>query len=55
MLGSLRIIMDLPALLITAIITYMVYCGIKESKNAGNFLVGLKLVIIFLVIVVGAY
>ncbi len=54
-LGNLRIIMDLPALFITAVITYIVYRGIKESRNASNFLVGLKLAIVFLVIVVGGF
>lgn len=53
--GGLRIILDLPALAITALITYIVFRGIKESRNTGNFLVGLKLVIIFLVIVVGGF
>ncbi|MBA4168022.1 MAG: amino acid permease [Chitinophagaceae bacterium] len=53
--GNLHIIMDLPALMITAVITYIVFRGIKESRNASNFLVALKLVIIFLVIVVGGF
>lgn len=54
-IGGLRLIMDLPALLIVAIITYIVLRGIKESRNTSNFLVGLKLTIIFLVIVVGGF
>ncbi len=54
-LGGLRLIMDLPALLIVALITYIVFRGIRESRNTSNFLVGLKLVIIFLVIVVGGF
>jgi len=53
--GGLHVIMDLPALLIVVIITYIVYRGISESKNTSNLLVGLKLVIIFLVIVVGGF
>jgi basic amino acid/polyamine antiporter, APA family len=52
---GIHLIMDLPAMLIVALITYIVFRGIRESKNATNFLVGLKLVVIFLVIVVGGY
>ena len=52
---GLKIIMDLPALLIVVLITWIVYRGIRESRNTGNFLVGLKLAVIFLVIVVGGF
>ncbi len=54
-LWGLNIIMDLPALLIVLIITTIVFRGIRESRNASNFLVGLKLAVIFLVIVVGGF
>ena len=54
-IGSLRLIMDLPALFIVVIITYIVFVGIKESRNASNFMVGLKLAVIFVVIVLGAF
>jgi amino acid transporter len=37
------------------LITYIVLRGIKESRNTSNFLVILKLAIIFLIIVVGGY
>ena len=53
-IGSLHLIMDLPALIITAIITTIVYVGIKESKNSANIMVALKLVVIVAVIIVGA-
>jgi APA family basic amino acid/polyamine antiporter len=53
--GSLRLIIDLPALLIVVLITYVVFVGIRESKNANNLLVILKLLVIFLVIVMGAF
>jgi basic amino acid/polyamine antiporter, APA family len=52
---GVHLIMDLPAMLIVVLITYIVFRGIRESRNASNFLVGLKLVVIFLVIVVGGY
>lgn len=53
--GSLRLVADVPALLITVIITYLVYIGIKESKQTANLLVLLKLLVIIMVIVVGAF
>ncbi len=52
---GLHVILDLPALMIVALITFIVFRGIKESRNASNFLVGLKLAVVFLVIVVGGY
>jgi basic amino acid/polyamine antiporter, APA family len=54
-LGGFRIIMDLPALCIVALITYIVFRGIKESRSASNVMVIIKLVVIFFVIVLGAY
>jgi basic amino acid/polyamine antiporter, APA family len=55
MLGGMRIIADFPALLITLLLTWLVYRGIKESRNASNALVIFKLIVIFLVIMVGAF
>ncbi len=52
-IGSLRIILDLPALFINLFITILCYIGIKESKNFNNILVVFKLFIILLVIGVG--
>ena len=54
-MGGMRIILDLPALLIVALITYIVFRGIKESRNTSNFLVALKLTVVFVVIVLGGY
>lgn len=53
MIGSLRIIFDLPALVINILITYLVFRGIKESRNFSNAMVILKLAIVGLVIIVG--
>lgn len=50
---GLHLIMDLPALLIVVLITYIVYIGIQESRRASNVMVIIKLLVIFLVIVVG--
>ena len=54
-LGNLKLIMNIPALLIVVLITYIVYIGIKESRTANNVFVMIKLVIIGLVIVGGAF
>jgi amino acid transporter len=54
-LGSLRVIMNIPALLVVAAITYIVYVGIRESKKANNTMVLIKLAIILLVIIAGAF
>ena len=54
MLGPLRIIFDLPAVMINALITALVYVGVKESRNASNIMVMIKLAIVALVVIVGA-
>lgn len=53
-MGGLRIIFDLPALIINGLITILVYIGIKESRNFSNAMVILKLAVVALVILVGA-
>jgi amino acid transporter len=53
LVGGLRIILDLPAIIINLLITYLVYRGIKESRNFSNVMVVLKLAIVTLVILVG--
>jgi len=53
--GALRIILDLPALVINLLITYLVYRGIKESRNFSNVMVVLKLAVVLLIIAVGGY
>lgn len=54
-IGGLKIILDLPALIINFLITYLVFRGIKESRNFSNVMVILKLAVVFLVILVGGY
>jgi len=53
--GGIPIIADIPALGIVFIITALVYVGIRESKFASNIMVGLKLAVILMVIIVGAF
>jgi APA family basic amino acid/polyamine antiporter len=54
-LFGLRLIMDLPAMLIVVLITYVVFVGIRESRTTSNILVIIKLAVIFLVIVLGGF
>ncbi|MBA3705518.1 MAG: amino acid permease [Bacteroidetes bacterium] len=54
-MGGLRIIFDLPAVLVNVCITWLVYVGTKESRNFSNLMVMIKLVIIVLIILVGFF
>ncbi|MFN7774793.1 amino acid permease, partial [Flavobacterium sp.] len=54
-IAGLHLVADLPALLIIILITYLVYRGMKESRNASNLMVVVKLCIILLVIAVGIF
>ncbi|WP_317898701.1 APC family permease [Aurantibacillus circumpalustris] len=49
------IIFDFPALLINVLITLLVYRGIKESRNASNIMVLVKIAVVLVVIFVGAF
>lgn len=54
-LFGFHLIFDLPALFIIVLITALVYRGMKESRNASNAMVIVKLAIILLVIAVGIF
>lgn len=54
-LGDTKIFFNLPAFVIVALITWVAYIGIKESKQSANFMVIFKLVVIVFVIVAGAF
>ena len=54
-IGGLRIIFDLPAFIINVLISYLVFRGIRESRNFSNIMVVLKLTVVVLIIVVGGY
>ena len=54
-IGSFHFVADIPALFIIVLITGLVYRGMKESRNASNMMVIVKLCIILLVIAVGAF
>jgi len=54
-IGATPFIVNIPALLITAFITYLVYIGIKESRRVGNLMVAFKLLVVIAVIAIGFY
>jgi len=54
-IGNFHIVADLPALGIIILITWLVYRGMKESKNASNAMVVVKLAVILLVLAVGVF
>ncbi|WP_269235067.1 amino acid permease [Flavobacterium flavigenum] len=54
-IGSFHFVADLPALFIIVLITALVYRGMKESRNASNLMVVVKLCIVLLVIAVGVF
>jgi basic amino acid/polyamine antiporter, APA family len=54
-LFGMHLIFDLPALIINVLITMLVYRGIKESRNASNIMVLIKIVVVLVVIFVGAF
>lgn len=54
-IGSLKLILDIPAFVIVALITAVIFVGIKESRSMSNALVMIKLAVIFFIIVVGGY
>lgn len=50
-----NLVVDLPALLITFLITALVYRGINESRKISNLMVVLKVAVVLLVIIVGFF
>ncbi len=54
-IGSFHLVADLPALGIIIFITWLVYRGMKESRNASNAMVVVKLAVILLVLAVGVF
>lgn len=54
-IGNTPIFFNLPAFIIIALVTWLAYIGIKESKQSANFMVIFKVAIIIFVIVAGAF
>lgn len=53
--GDIPIVFDLPAGLITVLVTWLVYVGIKESQKASNIMVAVKVGVILFVILGGIF
>lgn len=54
-IGNLHLIADLPAIASVIFITWLVYVGIKETRNAANIMVIIKVAVVLLVIAVGVF
>jgi amino acid transporter len=54
-IGGLRIIADLPTLIITIFTTILIIRGIKESRNVSNAMVIVKMAVIAIVISIGIF
>jgi amino acid transporter len=52
---GIHVVADLPALLIIVLITWLVYRGIRESRNASNTMVVIKIAVVLLVILTGVF
>lgn len=55
MIGSWKVILNLPAFFIVMVITGLAYIGIKESKKSTNLMVIFKLAVIIGIIVLGFF
>jgi len=54
-IGGFKLIFDLPAFVINVLISYLVFRGVRESRNFSNIMVVLKLSVVALIIIVGGY
>lgn len=55
LIGGMRVICNLPAFIIIILITILAYVGIRESRSSANFMVGLKLVVLAIIVAVGVF
>ena len=54
-IGTWRVILNVPAFIIVILITILAYIGIRESKKSANFMVGLKLVVLAIIVLIGVF
>ncbi|NCT95212.1 MAG: amino acid permease [Chitinophagaceae bacterium] len=54
-IGGWKLILNIPAFIIVALITWLAYVGIKESKKSTNFMVIFKIAVIIFIIVLGFF
>lgn len=53
--AGFKVLVNLPAAIITILITWLIYIGIKESRNVSNLLVYIKIGIVLAVIIGGVF
>lgn len=53
--GGLKVIANIPSCIIVILVTILAYIGIKESKRSANFMVGLKLVVLLVIVLIGVF
>ncbi len=54
-IAGFRFICNVPAAVIIVLITMLAYIGIKESRSSANFMVGLKLVVLAVIVGIGIF
>lgn len=54
-IGDTPVFFNLPAFIIVALVTWLAYIGISESKNTTNYMVIFKVLVIIFVIIAGAF
>lgn len=54
-IGSFHVVLDIPAISIIILITSLVYRGMKETRNASNIMVLIKLAVVLIIIFVGVF
>lgn len=55
LIAGYRFIINLPAAIIVVLITILAYIGIRESRASANFMVGLKLVVLAIIVGIGVF
>lgn len=55
LVAGYRIICNVPAFVIIIFITALAYIGIKESRTSANFMVGLKMVVLAIIVIIGVF
>ncbi len=54
-IGDYKLFLNIPAMLIVILVTWLAYIGIKESKKSTNLMVALKIAVIIFVIAIGFF
>jgi len=55
LIGGYKFICNVPAFVIIVLVTMLAFIGIKESRSSANFMVGLKLVVLAVLVGIGVF